>query len=65
MANLYTIQDLLIGKSYRSNTLNGVIVGAEKSDAWFGRNAEAYLVRINAEGSLKDYYRTVAVGEVN
>jgi hypothetical protein len=62
MANLYTIQDLLIGKTYNSKTLTGKIISAEKSNQpiWYGENTEAYLVEINA-GTLKNQFRTIAV----
>ena len=61
MANLYTIEDLLIGKLYRSRSLVGEIVDAEKHPAcvWY-ENAEAYLVRI--KDTYGGYtYRTIAV----
>ena len=64
MANLYTIEDLLIGKSYRSKSISdGTIVSAEKSkDAlWYGENTEAYFVEIQEGRSLRNTYRTVAV----
>ena len=64
MANLYTIEDLLIGKTYRSNSLQGKIVSAEKHSAWFGRNAEGYLVEIDT-GMIKNKFRVVAVGEID
>jgi len=60
MANLYTIQDLLIGKTYRSNSLTGEIISAEKSNVWY-ENAEAYLVEIYSAHTLKNKYRTIAV----
>ena len=61
MANLYTIEHLLIGKTYNSKTVRGEIVSAEKSNQpiWYGDNSEAYLVRVLSNGSYK--YRTVAV----
>ena len=37
MANLYTIEDLLIGKSYRSNSLNGEIINGEKTEIDIGK----------------------------
>ena len=64
MANLYTIEDLLIGKTYRSKSLEGKIVSAEKHSAWFGRNAEGYLVEIDT-GMIKNEFRVVAVGEID
>lgn len=62
MANLYTIENLLIGKIYNSKTLRGEIIDAEKSQQpiWYGENTEPYLVRVRAEGG--NYaYRTIAV----
>lgn len=62
MANLYTIEDLLIGRTYRSKTIEGKIVSAEKSNQpiWYGENTEAYLIEID-EGMLRNKYRTIAV----
>ena len=60
-ANVYTIESLLIGKTYRSRTLTGEIVSAEKHPApvWYD-NAEAYLVEVrNQNGGYT--YRTLAV----
>lgn len=59
-ANLYTIEDLLIGKVYRSRSLEGVIQDAEKSDVFYS-DAEAYRVRIRPNRGLSDTYRIVAV----
>jgi hypothetical protein len=59
MANLYTIQDLLIGKSYRSNSLRGEIISADKSNIWY-ENAEGYLVQIKSDTG-KYTYRNIAV----
>ena len=61
-ANVYTIPDLLIGKNYRSNSLNGEIVMAEihPQAVWY-EGCDSYLVEIR--DSLKGGYafRTVAV----
>jgi hypothetical protein len=60
-ANVYTIESLLIGKLYRSKTLTGEIISAEKHPApvWY-ENAEAYLVEVrNHNGGYA--HRTVAV----
>jgi hypothetical protein len=60
MANLYTIENLLIGKTYNSKTLRGEIISAEKRDGiWYGDNTEAYLVAVNYCGRY--HYRTIAV----
>ena len=61
MANLYTIETLLLGKVYRSKTLEGKIVGVEKHSAWFGNDAQAYLVEIDT-GMIRNKFRVVAVG---
>jgi hypothetical protein len=60
-ANVYTIENLLVGKTYRSNSITGEIISAEKhpSAVWY-ENCESYLVEIR-----KPYggytYRTLAV----
>jgi hypothetical protein len=61
MANLYKIEDLLIGKVYRSKTLTGEIVSAEKDNraVWYGDNTESYLVEVNS--IYRNKWRTVAV----
>ena len=62
MANLYTIESLLVGKTYNSKTLRGEIISAEKSSQpiWYGENTEAYLVEIN-DWTFKNKFRTIAV----
>ena len=66
-ANLYSIEDLLIGKSYRSKTIQGIIQSAEKREdsVWYD-NATAYLVRVRPmAGQIgivsREQYRTIAV----
>jgi hypothetical protein len=63
-ANIYSIENLLIGKIYRSKTLTGEIVSAEKHPkaVWYD-GAESYLVEVR--DSLKGGYtfRTIAVKE--
>lgn len=61
---LYRIEDLLVGQTYRSRSrhFEGVITHAEKrSEIWYGENTEAYLITINAKGSLRNKYATIAV----
>ena len=62
MANLYTIEDLLVGKMYRSKSLQGEIISAEKHPeaVWYGENTEPYLVQIR-DGFGGYTYRAVAV----
>jgi len=61
MANLYKIEDLLIGKVYRSKSLTGEIVSAKKDNraVWYGDNTESYLVEVNS--IYRNKWRTVAV----
>ena len=64
MANLYKIEDLLIGKTYRSKSLEGKIVSAEKHSAWSGQDTQAYLVEIDY-GMIRNKYRVVAIGNAD
>jgi len=65
-ANVYTVENLLVGKTYNSSTLKGEIISAEKhpQPIWY-ENCETYLVQVRPHYSkplaLKDTYRTVAV----
>ena len=61
-ANVYTIPDLLIGKNYRSNSLNGEIVMAEihPQAVWYD-GAEAYRVQVRDSLKGNYTYRSVAV----
>jgi hypothetical protein len=62
-ANLYTVPALLVGKTYRSETLEGEIISAEPHNtAWYD-GAEAYRVEVRSYdlGVSKYSYRTVAV----
>jgi hypothetical protein len=60
-ANLYNVESLLIGKPYRSSSLEGEIVDAEKHPKGiYYADAESYLVRIRKHGGGYAY-RTVAV----
>ena len=60
-ANKYSIETLLIGKAYRSASLEGIIQDAEKHDAWYGSDSQAYLVRVRPTHGLSDTYRVIAV----
>ena len=61
-ANVYSVQDLLVGFQYRSQTLQGRIISAEKhpSAVWYD-GADAYLVAIQPERGIRTQYRTIAV----
>ena len=63
MANLYTLESLLIGKTYNSKTLRGLIVHAEKDNRglYFGENTETYLVQVDSPYSTRNLWRTIAV----
>lgn len=62
MVNLYTIEDLLVGKTYYSRSIQGEIVRAEKDNrcVHYGANNESYLVEIRA-GVGNYQWRTLAV----
>lgn len=61
-ANVYSIESLLVGKEYRSRTLTGEIVSAEKHPhaVWY-QDCESYLVEVRPTNSIKNVYRTLAV----
>ena len=64
-ANVYTIESLLVGKMYYSNSVKGEIISAEKNDDVWYANADTYKVQVrpyySAPLNLKDTYRYVAV----
>ena len=67
----YTIDSLLVGKTYRSRSrgIEGVIQEAEMHDAWYGSEYQAYriLVKPTYTGLSKslnrwnDFYAVIAV----
>ena len=61
-ANVYTIENLLVGKMYYSNSANGEIIHAEKDNraVWYGDNCEPYLVEIR-QGVGNYVWRTLVV----
>jgi hypothetical protein len=65
-ANVYSIENLLVGKMYYSKTTQGEIISAEKhpSPIWY-ENCETYLVEIAPNSGSNTWgrrtYRTVAV----
>jgi hypothetical protein len=60
-ANVYTIESLLVGTHYRSKTLTGEIISAEKHPhaVWY-EDCESYLVEIRKQNGGYTY-RTIAV----
>ena len=61
-ANVYSIENLLVGKIYRSKTLTGEIISAQKDDRaiWYGDECEPYLVEVRTN-TFKNAWRTIAV----
>ena len=70
-ANVYTIENLLVGKTYRSRSIEGEIISAEKhpNAVWY-QDCESYLVEVrpsysSTSGKSKYFgntaYRTLAV----
>jgi hypothetical protein len=61
---LYTIENLLVGKTYRSRNrhFEGEIVSASPRPAiWYGEGLEAYVVQVRTPSYLSDRYATIAV----
>jgi len=65
-ANVYNVQSLLVGKEYRSRTLQGEIVSAEPHPhaVWY-EGCNTYLVEVAPNSGSNNWgrktYRTVAV----
>lgn len=65
-ANVYSIESLLVGKQYRSRTMQGEIVSAEKHPhaVWY-QGCESYLVEIAPNSGFNNWgrktFRTIAV----
>jgi hypothetical protein len=61
-ANVYTIENLLVGTPYRSRTLTGEIISAEQHPkaVWY-QGCESYLVEVRPSNGGKVTCRTVAV----
>ncbi len=65
-ANVYTVQSLLVGKSYVSDSLRGEIISAEPhpKPVWY-EGCETYLVEVEPNSGYNTWgrktYRTVAV----
>lgn len=65
-ANVYTIENLLVGKQYRSRTLTGEIISAEvhPKAIWY-QGCETYLVEVAPNSGYNNFgsrtYRTIAV----
>jgi hypothetical protein len=60
----YTIDSLLVGKTYRSRSRHdeGVILHAEKREGiWYGENLEAYAIEVRSTRGIKNFWATVAV----
>jgi hypothetical protein len=61
-ANLYSVQNLLVGKQYFSKTLEGIIINAEPHPkaVWY-EGCDSYLVEVQPVGRISTTFRTVAV----
>jgi hypothetical protein len=60
-ANVYTIESLLVGKSYRSNSVQGEIISAELNNNVWYKDCDTYFVQVRPYNSIKDTYRYLAV----
>jgi hypothetical protein len=60
-ANTYSVESLLVGKMYYSNSVTGEIISAEKNyDVWYSES-DTYKVEISPRNFGKNTYRYVAV----
>ena len=61
-ANIYTIENLLVGKTYHSKTLTGEIISAKPhpKGVWY-EGCESYLVEVRDSLRGRYAYRTLAV----
>jgi hypothetical protein len=60
-ANVYTIENLLVGKTYRSNSVHGEIISAELNNEVWYKDCDTYFVQVRPHNSIKDTYRYLAV----
>ena len=64
-ANVYTIENILVGKTYHSKTLKGEIISAELDNSIWYADCDTYKVQVRPHYpsvfNLKDTYRYVAV----
>ena len=64
-ANVYSVENLLVGKTYYSNSLKGEIISAEPTSKVWYSECDTYFVQVRPHYSaplhLKDTYRYVAV----
>jgi hypothetical protein len=60
-ANVYTVESLLIGKTYNSRSVKGEIIDAEKTDKVWYSECDTYRVQVRPYHSFKDTYRYLAV----
>jgi hypothetical protein len=61
-ANVYSVQSLLVGKNYYSNSLQGEIISAKPHPkaVWY-EGCDTYLVEISPNSGYGTKFRTVAV----
>ena len=60
----YTIDNLLVGKTYRSRQRHdeGTILYATKREGiWYGENFDAYAIEVSSTRGIKNFWATVAV----
>ena len=60
-ANFYSVENLLVGKMYYSNSVTGEIISAEKDNSVWYSESDTYKVEISPRNSIKNTYRYVAV----
>jgi hypothetical protein len=63
-AKPYSIEDLLIGKTYRSTNRHDegeILYATPRPAIWYGENLEAYAIEVRSKYGIKNFWATVAV----
>jgi len=60
-ANVYSVENLLVGKMYYSRSVKGEIIDAEKTDKVWYADCDTYRVQVRSLKTFQDTYRYVAV----
>jgi len=63
-AKPYTIQDLLVGKYYRSHSRHDegeILYATPRPEIWYGSDFEAYAIEVRSKRGIKNFWATVAV----
>ena len=60
----YTIDNLLVGKTYRSRSRHDegtILYATPRPEIWYGENLDAYAIEVRPTRGIKNFWPTVAV----